>query len=245
MHLVTAVILAAGRGTRLGADVPKGLIELGGQSMVARSVRQMQARGIRNIWIVTGHQREAYETFARAHEGVACVHNAEYERLGSLESLRCALQMASGPMLVLDADIIYESRGLDALIGHSAESSVLVSDCSGSGDDNYVWADDQDRISLFSKVIKDHPGQPAGEHIGIIKIGERLRAAIREMASGYLHAHPQASYETFLNSIIAQHSIAAAYCRDMVWAEIDNQSMYDAALNVTLPKLISLGDQVL
>ena len=244
MHLVAAVILAAGRGTRLGADVPKGLIELGGQSLVARSVRQLQARGIRNIWIVTGHKRDAYETFALAHDGVACVHNAEYERLGSLESLRCALQMVSGPILVLDADIIYESRGLDALIGHSAENSVLVSDCSGSGDDNYVWTDEQDRISLFSKVIHDHPGQPSGEHIGIIKIGDSLRAAIGDMASAYLHAHPEASYEAFLNGILTEHSIAASYCRDMVWAEIDNQSMYEAALNVTLPKLIRLGDQV-
>ena len=52
-----AIILAAGMGSRmipLTYEKPKGLIEVRGESMVERQIRQLLAVGIKKILIVTG-----------------------------------------------------------------------------------------------------------------------------------------------------------------------------------------------
>ena len=52
-----AVILAAGRGTRLGdrgERIPKGFLTLGDQPIVEESLRRLREAGIRRTLIVTG-----------------------------------------------------------------------------------------------------------------------------------------------------------------------------------------------
>ena len=96
MPISTAIILAAGRGTRLagaGLAVPKGLIDIGGEALVGRSVRQLAARGITNVLLVTGHQSELYDAFAAGRGGVRCIHNNRFDVMGSLESLRCVARL--------------------------------------------------------------------------------------------------------------------------------------------------------
>ena len=52
-----AVILAAGMGTRLKSvfsDRPKGFVEIGGEGLIARSIRLLKARGIRAGFSILG-----------------------------------------------------------------------------------------------------------------------------------------------------------------------------------------------
>ncbi len=54
-----AVILAAGLGTRLGDEndgKPKGLLQLGKQSIIEESIDKLIKSGIEKIWIGTGYQ---------------------------------------------------------------------------------------------------------------------------------------------------------------------------------------------
>lgn len=58
------VILAAGRGTRLGGlteTTPKSMIEIGGVPVITRIIEPMAASGVRRLTIVTGHLAEAVE----------------------------------------------------------------------------------------------------------------------------------------------------------------------------------------
>ena len=60
----TAVIMAAGLGTRFGRmteTVPKGFVECGGMSMVERSIQTLIACGIERIIIGTGYLKEKYD----------------------------------------------------------------------------------------------------------------------------------------------------------------------------------------
>ena len=245
MPVSKAIILAAGRGTRLagaGLTVPKGLIEIGGEALVSRSLRQLAARGITDVLLVTGHQSELYDAFAARRDGVRCIHNRNFDVMGSLESLRCALKVATPPFLLLDSDIIYESRGLDALLEQPAANGALVSDLTGSGDEYYVWVDNASRIRHFSKSLADQAGPPAGEHVGILKIGEALSSALLANAPARLLDKPMDAYESLLVELLPEHPVQNAYVPDLLWSEIDNTAMLQTARNVTWPGLMAMGD---
>ena len=58
-----AVILAAGTASRfapLSFERPKALIEVRGEILIERQIRQLQAAGIREILVVVGYRKEQF-----------------------------------------------------------------------------------------------------------------------------------------------------------------------------------------
>ena len=79
---IAAVVLAAGRSTRMGA-VNKMIAEIGGKPLVRIAVEQALASRASPVIVVTGHQREQIEG-ALAGLTVRLVHNPDYaEGLGT------------------------------------------------------------------------------------------------------------------------------------------------------------------
>lgn len=84
-----AIILAAGFGSRfvpLTFDIPKGLVEVLGERMVERQIRQLHEAGVTDITIVTGYLKEAFEYLVEKYN-VKLVYNPEYSSNNSLSSL--------------------------------------------------------------------------------------------------------------------------------------------------------------
>jgi molybdenum cofactor cytidylyltransferase len=85
---IAAVVLAAGRSTRMGA-VNKMIAEIGGKPLVRIAVEQALASRAQPVIVVTGHERERIEA-ALAGLSVRFVHNPDYaEGLGT--SLRAGI----------------------------------------------------------------------------------------------------------------------------------------------------------
>ena len=109
MAEITAVILAAGLGLRMGPRgemTPKGLIEMGGQGLVPQSVETLRRWGAERIAVVTGHLAEQYQA-AFAGTDVQLIHNPAYDSTGSLKTLLTALEQIDGVTSVapLDGDV--------------------------------------------------------------------------------------------------------------------------------------------
>lgn len=84
-----AVILAAGAGMRmipLNMEVSKGLLEVNGEVLIERLIRQLQEVGIREIYVVVGFMKEKYEYLMDAY-GVELIVNPEYALKNNLHSL--------------------------------------------------------------------------------------------------------------------------------------------------------------
>lgn len=87
-----AVILAAGAGMRmipLNMEVSKGLLEVNGEVLIERLIRQLQEVGIRKIYVVVGFMKEKYEYLMDAY-GVELIVNPEYAMKNNLHSLYLA-----------------------------------------------------------------------------------------------------------------------------------------------------------
>src|SRR5579859_8062948 len=78
---VKALILAAGRGQRLGRPTPKALLEFDGRTLLERHVSALQAHGIHDISITVGYRSRAIRSeIARlaVPHGVVLVDNPRY-----------------------------------------------------------------------------------------------------------------------------------------------------------------------
>ena len=91
-HPQQAVILAAGFGMRMvpiNTEEPKGLLEINGEPLIERLVKQLQAKGIKRIKIVVGFMKEHYEYLIDQY-GVELVVNTKYGEWNNLYSLYLA-----------------------------------------------------------------------------------------------------------------------------------------------------------
>ena len=86
---VAIAILAAGRGSRLGGDVPKPLVELRGRPLVSWALGAATASDLRPVVLVVGHRGDAVTRAAT--EGVVVVRARRWRR-GIARSLRAALE---------------------------------------------------------------------------------------------------------------------------------------------------------
>ena len=75
-----AVILAAGAGMRMApinTETPKGLLEVHGETLIERLIRQLHEAGVTDIAVVVGFMKEAYE-FLIDQYGVTLIVNRDY-----------------------------------------------------------------------------------------------------------------------------------------------------------------------
>ena len=84
-----AVILAAGYGMRMvpiNVEVPKGLLEIKGEPLIERLIRQLHEVGVSEIDIVVGFMKEQYEYLIDKYN-VNLVFNKDYVTKNNLHSL--------------------------------------------------------------------------------------------------------------------------------------------------------------
>ncbi|HYV59974.1 MAG TPA: nucleotidyltransferase family protein [Acidimicrobiia bacterium] len=86
---VAVAVLAAGRGSRLGGDVPKPLVELRGRPLVSWALEAATGSGLRPVVLVVGHRGDAVGDAAT--EAVMIVRARRWRR-GIARSLRAALK---------------------------------------------------------------------------------------------------------------------------------------------------------
>ncbi len=87
-----AIILAAGYGMRsvpINIETPKGLIEIHGEPLIERIIRQLHQINVNEIYIVVGYMKEKYE-YLIDEFGVNLIINMQYSSKNNLCSLNAA-----------------------------------------------------------------------------------------------------------------------------------------------------------
>lgn len=102
-----ALIMAAGFGSRfvpLTFETPKGLLEVFGERMIERQIRQLHEVGIHNITIAVGYLKEKFEYLIDKY-GVKLLYNPEYSSKNNLSTVYHARKVLEGKnMYLLSSD---------------------------------------------------------------------------------------------------------------------------------------------
>lgn len=153
------------------SHAPKGLLPVGSTSLLERSLEQLLRCGIVKVVLVTGHQADQFTPLVERYPCIQTAYTPFYATSGSMYSLYCARTLLSGPFLLLEADLLYEDRALQALLANPDESALLVSGFTGSGDEVYVDATGG-RVNGLSKD-RERLAAVSGEMVGITKVAAR------------------------------------------------------------------------
>lgn len=233
------MILAAGRGVRLGArgqEVPKGFLEVGGQTLIERSLAALRTAGIERVTIVTGHLSDHYAALAaRVGEWVTLVHNTEYATSGSLVSLTCVGSIDESYLLV-ESDLLYEPRAPRLLVESPRGDLLLASGPTGSGDEVYVGSENGYLVDL-TKRAHELRGTRVGELVGLTRVSPALHAELLSQADRLLAKTRHVEYEAALVAASRRHPVPVLVIDDLVWTEVDDASHLARAVDTIAPRL--------
>ena len=105
-----AVILAAGRGTRmrpLTAKLPKPLLQIGGQRILEHTIDQLQGIVDEVIFVVGYRGKLIQKSFRDNYKGIKIIYAWQKEQLGTGDAAQKALPYLKGPFLLLYGDDMY------------------------------------------------------------------------------------------------------------------------------------------
>ncbi len=106
-----AVILAAGFGMRMvpiNTETPKALLEVRGEKLIERIIRQLHEAGITEIYVVVGFMKERFE-YLIDDFGVKLVYNGDYAAKNNLWSMKKASEYLENTY-VIPCDIRCENN---------------------------------------------------------------------------------------------------------------------------------------
>jgi bifunctional UDP-N-acetylglucosamine pyrophosphorylase/glucosamine-1-phosphate N-acetyltransferase len=125
--MTQVVVLAAGKGKRMGAAVPKVLCEVGGRPMVGRLIDSILASGVtKRPLVVIGYGTEIIKKYL----GIKCNYVLQTEQLGTAHAVSCTKDYLAGvdDVLVLYGDHPFLTLKTisDLASTHKQSSAVLT-----------------------------------------------------------------------------------------------------------------------
>ncbi len=165
-----AIILAAGFGMRMvpiNTETPKGLLEIKGERLIERTIRQLHEVGITEIYVVVGFMKEQYEYLIDEY-GVDLIVAPDYATKNNLHSLKMAADHLSNSYII-PCDIWCEKNPYSR---NELYSWYMVSDL--VDDDSTV------RVNRKQELVVQKEQAGGNAMIGICYLLEAEAAIVRE-----------------------------------------------------------------
>jgi choline kinase len=228
MKTTAAVVLVAGIGSRLRPitdDRPKALVDVGGETILGRTVRLLASYGVRRVVLATGYREDAVRAAMQdAPVVVEYCRNPEFDRTQNSVSLAlCRTALGSEAFFKLDGDVVFQRQVLERLDECSAELAVAV-DAGRTLDAEAMKVTVSGlSISAFGKGIE--LAKSAGESIGIERIAGSVSATLFDaLDSTIAGGETNLYYEDVYSRLIAAGTLRAEAVpvRDLPWTEVDD-----------------------
>lgn len=158
-----AVILAGGKGTRLGdlaRDIPKPMVPVDGKPILLHQVELLVRYGIRDIVMITGHMSRVIEEYFGdgSRFGVRVRYYVEEIPLGTTGGIKMAESMLEDEFLVLYGDVMMDvdfGRMIEFHHRKGSRCTLALHPNDHPYDSDLVEIDQQGRVTAFH--AKPHP----------------------------------------------------------------------------------------
>jgi choline kinase len=238
-----AIILAAGKGTRLnGVDLkPKCLFEVGGQTLLDRQVSILRSLPVDEIVVVVGFEAERIRS--AASDELSFVFNRRFEETSSLYSLWLARDHLLDGFIVLNCDVLFHPELLTKLVASSHDNALLAD---FSNRVHPCLGEEEMKVKVMDGLVVDirksmDPSEADGENVGMVKFSREGASRLVEVMDRLIAQGLEREWapRAFLD-FAARFPLHAISTEDYPWIEIDFPDDYRRATEEVFPQINSM-----
>ena len=241
-----AIILAAGMGKRLKdltQNNTKCMVEVNGEKLIDRVLRQLDKHKLSKIVLVVGYEGQKLidhiNTLTDINTKIEFVDNPIYDKTNNIYSLWLAKDyLLNEDTILLESDLIFEDSVLDALLDDPTDTIALVDKYESWMDGTCVTIDKDNHITRFipGKELNYDKTDKYYKTVNIYKFSKEFSET---HYVPFLEAYSKALgnneyYEQVLKviSILDNKSIEAKPLNGEKWYEIDDVQDLDIAESI-------------
>ena len=237
-----ALMLAAGMGKRLGAYTnhqTKCMVKVGGKTLLEHAADALRQAGIKKFILVVGYAGDKLMEFAREKLSdfeLEFVVNADYATTNNIYSLYMAReQLMADDTIMLESDLIYEPRLIQAMVENPAPNLVAVAKYEHWMDGTVTLVGEDGTIQEFieKKNFRYDSVEQYYKTVNVYKFSRDFAAnQYVPFLSAYIQAYGKNQYyEMVLKALAHLHfaGLQAFEMEDIKWYEIDDVQDLDIA----------------
>ncbi len=235
MTITRAILIAAGRGKRLGehtAEIPKCMVAVGERPILGWVWAALSAAGVDELVVIRGYKGDVLETFVRGLvPKVTFVDNPAWQSNNVLLSMACARKFLDQPTYVTYSDIIFTPAVAAAAAASTAEIGLVIDRefkkiYEGRTEHPLEEGEVSDLMPDGSVARVGKRALPAedavGEYIGLARLGERGVATVANTLDQLQRQFAGREHDPFMRAA----SFRNAYQTDL-W-----QTLIDSGLRI-------------
>lgn len=244
-----AIILAAGKGKRLKEytrNNTKCMVEVCGETLIERTLRQLEQRAFSRVIIVIGYKGKELMEFVENLQislPVQFVENPDFDKTNNIYSLYLAKEyLCEEDTILLESDIIFEPAVLDALLEDPRDTLALVDRYESWMDGTCLKLREDDSIGAFIPG-KNLDFREKALYYKTVNIYKFARDFSMSRYVPFLEAYSKALgnneyYEQVLKvlAVLDNPGIYAKRLNGQRWYEIDDAQDLEIATTLFAPK---------
>lgn len=226
-RIATAVLLAAGAGTRLRAAAEsKPLCVVAGKALIDHALERLAAAGIARAIVVTGYRAEIIEAHLAARDwplAVETVRTRDWQLPNGVSALAAADALAGAPALLAMCDHLVEPALYARMADAGAGNGLRLGIDRRLG---HPWVDPEDvtfvategaRIVAIGKGMAQHDCYDTG----VFAVGQRFFEALASLEAP--------SITEAVRVLAADGAAEVVDCSDLTWIDVDDPKALAAA----------------
>jgi len=226
-----AIILAAGRGTRLEGlqnIKHKSLLKINNISLIERQIKILKKNNIHDVYIITGYNSEEIENELSEYD-VKFLFNKNFEETDTLESFLVAKKIMDDELITLYADVIFEEEILlELLVSRKSNIILSIEEINCESDDMKTLVEN-DIIKKIDKNLTE--GNFNSRYQGIAKFSMEGTRIFREFLEKFEQLKSlEGDVSRVFEEIIKKHSpIHANFTKNYVCINVNTAILFNKA----------------
>ena len=219
-----AVLLAAGRGVRMGGVQPKSLLPLNGhEPLMLYLLAGLKKASIADLLVITGFKPELVQSYVTSNwnDNVSFLRNARFASWGNFHSVRMAIDASPGDdLLLINSDIVVHPDVFTRVTSEVADLALAVERRDVfDGEEMRVTVMDERVIAIGKDLdLRSSHGEFAGVSLLRPAAGElytRIASALEWRAETSLY------YEDVYARMLSAIDVRPAWVAQGEYAEVD------------------------
>ncbi len=220
MAEIQALILAAGRGSRMGKsghNTPKCLLEIGRRRLIEHQLDTLAETGIGPTCLVVGYGADEIRELVGMR--AEYIQNTRWANTNSLYSFWMARDWVAGDIMVLNCDVLFSRQVIERLLDVPGDA-LAIDRSSGSGREQMKVRCTDGVLVAMSKSMSTE--QVAGENVGILKLTAATARRLFHHADELIRqGHEKDWLGAAVNLVSRETPIKAVDISRYPWVEID------------------------